>query len=180
MEDWLELPELIDQVQELFDLNLYDEGVELLDNYKEFYTNEWEIHFLYSRAFSEQNKPEEAVPHLKQALRFEKDNPDCLLGLFYAYMQMDQIAKGERYLLKAKKLYPDNELILNALIWYHSETNNFAKAVTCYEESKTLLDYNSEALRNTGIAYERLGNFNKALICFKMSLELNPEVDETR
>lgn len=180
MDEWLELSELIDQVQELFDLNLYDEGLELLDQYKDIYINEWELHFLYSRAYSEQNKPVEAIPHLKQGLRFDKDNPDCLLGLFYAYTQMNQMPKGARYLLKAKKLYPDNELILNALIWYHSETNDFAKAVTCYEGARSTLDYNSEALRNIGIAYERLGNFNKALICFKMSLELNPEVDETR
>ncbi len=180
MDEWLELSELIDQVQELFDLNLYDEGLELLEQYNDIYRNEWELHFLYSRAYSEQNKPAEAIPHLKQGLHFDKDNPDCLLGLFYAYTQMNQMARGARYLLKAKKLYPDNELILNALIWYYSETNDFSRAVTCYEGAKSILDYNSEALRNTGIAYERLGNFNKALICFKMSLELNPEVDETR
>lgn len=180
MDDWLDLPKLIEDVQELFDLSLYDEGLDLLDQYNDIYNTEWEIHFLYSRAYSEQNKPQDAIPHLKQGLKFDKDNSDCLLGLFYAYTQMDQMQKGTRYLFKAKKLYPDNDLIINALIWYYSETNNFEKAIDCYESAKSFLDYNSEALRNTGIAYERMGNFDKALICFKMSLELNPDFDETR
>lgn len=180
MENWFGLSDLIEKVQELFEISLYDEGLSLLDQYKDIYSNEWEIHFLYSRAYSEQNKPVQAIPHLKLALRFNKDNPDCLLGLFYAYTQMRQTQKGARYLLKAKKMYPDNELILNALIWYYSEANDFSKAVACYEDAESLLNYNPEALRNAGIAYERLGNFNKALICFKTSLELDPDVDETR
>ena len=180
MENWFGLSDLIEKVQELFEISLYDEGLSLLDQYKDIYSNEWEIHFLYSRAYSEQNKPVQAIPHLKLALRFNKDNPDCLLGLFYAYTQMRQIQKGARYLLKAKRMYPDNELILNALIWYYSEANDFSKAVACYEDAESLLNYNPEALRNAGIAYERLGNFNKALICFKTSLELDPDVDETR
>lgn len=180
MEKWHDLSDLVEKVQELFDINLYDEGVSLLDHYKDIYPNEWEIHFLYSRAYSEQGKPQLAIPHLRQALRFNKDNVDCLLGLFYAYTQMRQIQKGARYLLKAKRLYPANELILNALIWYYSEINDFAQAVDCYETAESILSYNPEALRNVGIAYERLGSFDKALICFKMSLELDPDADETR
>ena len=180
MENWLGLSDLLEKVQELFEINLFDEGLSLLDQYKDIYRNEWEIHFLYSRAYSEQNKPASAIPQLKLALRFNKDNPDCLLGLFYAYTQLNQVQTGARYLLKAQKLYPDNELILNALIWYYSEANDFSKAVACYEGAESLLNYNPEALRNTGIAYERLGNFNKALLCFKMSLELDPDVGETR
>ena len=180
MEKWFDLSDLIEKVQELFDLGLYDEGVALLDQYRDIYQNEWEIRFLYSRAYSEQGKPLLAIPHLKLALRFNRDNVDCLLGLFYAYTQMRQIQKGARYLLKAKRLHPANELILNALIWYYSEINNFTKAVACYEDAESILNYNPEATRNVGIAYERLGNFDKALICFKMSLELDPDADETR
>jgi len=180
MENWLDLPDLVEQVQELFDLNLFDDGLSLLEQYKDIYSSEWEVHFLLSRAYSERNKPEQALYHLKQGLKYNKDNPDCLLGLFFAYNQMNELQKGARYLFKAKKLYPDNELILNALIWYYSETNNFHKAVSCYESAKSILNYNPEALRNAGIAYERLGDYNKALLCFKMSLELDPDADETR
>jgi tetratricopeptide (TPR) repeat protein len=180
MEEWLDFSSLIEQVQELFDLNLYDDGLKLLDKYKNTYANEWEIHFLYSRAYSEQNKPEQAIPHLTQGLKASKDNPDCLLGLFYAYSQMNQMQKGVRYLLKAKKLYPNNDLILNALIWYYLERNDFNKAITCYENSRALLDNNSESLRNIGIAYERIGNFDKAVRCFENAVWLNQDFDEAR
>lgn len=180
MEDWLDFSQLIEQVQELYDLNLYEEGLKLLDTYKEAYSDEWEIHFLYSRAYSEQSKPDQAIPHLTQGLKKNKDNPDCLLGLFYAYSQLNQMQKGARFLHKAKKLYPENDLILNALIWYYLEKNDFNKAITCYESSQSILDSNTESLRNIGIAYERIGNFDKALQCFTTAVELNPEYDEAR
>ena len=180
MEDWLDFSQLIEQVQELYDMGLYDEGLELLDKYKDTYCEEWEMHFLYSRAYSEQNKPEEAIPHLTLGLRKSRDNPDCLLGLFYAYAQLNQMQKGARFLHKAKKLYPDNDLILNALIWYYLEKNDFNKAIACYENARSILDNNTESLRNIGIAYERMGNFDKALQCFTAAVELNPDFDEAR
>ncbi len=180
MKEWLDFSKLIEQVQELYDLNLYDEGLKLLDTYKNAYSEEWEIYFLYSRAYSEQNLPEQAIPHLTHGLKKSKDNPDCLLGLFYAYSQLNQMQKGARFLHKAKKLYPDNDLILNALIWYYLEKNDFHKAISCYENSVSLLENNTESLRNIGIAYERIGNFDKALQCFTTAVELNPEFDEAR
>lgn len=180
MEEWLDLSSLIEQVQELFDMGLYDKGKTLLDEYAEIYDSDWEIHFLYSRAFAEQNEPQKAIPHLVRALKLDKNNPDCLLGLFYAYVQLNKIKAGVKYLHIARKHFPDNELILNALIWYYTEINDYNKAIELYENSKSILDYNSEALRNIGIAYERSGNYSKALICYKMSLELNPDMDETR
>lgn len=180
MQEWLELPALVEQVQEYLDLGLFDQSIALLDEYRDIYSNEWEIHFLYSRAYSEQNKPREAIPYLRQALKFDKDNPDCLLGLFYAHAQLRQLEKGVRYLFRANTLFPENDLILNALLWYYVETNNFDKAIDCYEKNRSLLDTNPEALRNVGIAYERMGDFENGNNCFTAALELNPDYEEVR
>ncbi len=180
MNDWLDLPDLIDRVQELFDLGLHDEGLALLEQYRETYRDEWELCFLYSRAYSEQNKPRDAIKWLREGLRIEKDNADCLLGLFYAYTQMNRMPRGALYLIRAKKLYPENDLVLNALIWYYTDTGRFDRAIRVFERRNELLAYNTEALRNAGIAYERSGDHTKALRCFKTALELEPDDDDTR
>jgi tetratricopeptide (TPR) repeat protein len=180
MDEWLELSTLVDQVQEYLDLGLYDQAVALLDEYKDIYSTEWEIYFLYSRASSEQNKPNEAITSLRQGLKFDKDNADCLLGLFYCYAQLDQLSRGGRYLFRAIRLYPENDLIVNAMLWYHVESNAFDKAVSFYEKNRSLLENNPESLRNVGVAYERAGNFEKAKECFTSALEINPDFDEVR
>lgn len=180
MENWLDLPELVDRVQELLDLGLYDEGHELLKQYESIYENQWEMHFLFSRIYSEQSKPGEAILFLKRGIELDENNVDCLLGLFYAHTQIDQTQTGAQYLLRAASHHPDNELVTNALIWYYTETSHFSKATSCYERSRSILSGNAEALRNVGIAYERLGHYDKARACFEESLALNPNFDEAR
>lgn len=180
MEEWLDLPELIDKTQEYIELGLYDEGLELLNQYAEMYSDDWEVHFLFSRIYSEMNQPEQAVPYLHKGLRIEKTNADCLLGLFYAHAMMNQIKKGGRYLLRAEKYHPDNDMVIASLIWYYTEINNYSEAIAYYEKSKKNGDLNPEALRNGGLAYERTGDYANAEKCFLAALELNPQYEEVR
>ncbi len=180
MDEWLDLSDLIERVQEYLDVGLYSDAREMLDRYADLYKAEWEIYFLYSRAWSEDNQPEKAIEHLFKGLRIERNNLDCLLGLFYAYVQIDQVRKGARFLLRAEKLHPGNELVLNALIWYYTEQSDFVKAIDYFERNRDILQDNPEVLRNAGIAYERSGNFDAARQCFSKALELNPYFDEVR
>lgn len=179
MEDWYNGEELTERVQDLLDMSLYEEALELLENYGMHHDDPWEIHFLYSRVYSEQNLPNKALEHLKECQKIDNDNPDSLLALFYVYAQMGELAKGGKYLEKARKKQPNHELILNALLWYHVEMSEFSEALNIFEKHNSKLEYNPEALRNAGIAYEHMGNYDKALLCFKTSLELHPENEET-
>ncbi len=180
MENWLDLTDLIERVQECLEIGLYEDAKELLDKYVDVYGGEWEIFFLYSRVYSEDNDPERAVDYLYKALRLDKNNLDCLLGLFYAYIQTNQIRKAGRFLNKAQRIYPRNELVLNALIWYYTELSEFEKAIACFEENNDKLEDNPEALRNAGIAYERYGNQDRARECFAQALHIQPTFDEVR
>jgi tetratricopeptide (TPR) repeat protein len=180
MEDWNDSPDLIDKVQELVDLGLFDEAIEMLNQYSDMFTDEWEIPFLYSRIYSEQNKPEKAIPYLHHGLKIDKTNVDCLLGLFYAYSMMNQTRKGGRYLLRAEKYHPDNDIVLATLIWYHTEMNNFTDAIKCFEKSRSLGVMNPETFRNAGIAFERIGDHSNAEKCFIAALQINPTYDEVR
>jgi len=180
IEEWLDLPDLIDKVQETLELGFFEDAQKLLDQYKNIYENEWEIHFLYSRLFAEQNMPRKAIPFLLNGLRIERDNADCLLGLFYAHAMMDQVKKGGKFLLKAQKHHPYNELIWSALIWYYTEINNPQKAILCFEEAVKISPDNPETFRNAGMAYERLGRSEDAQKCYRMALEISPAFEETR
>jgi tetratricopeptide (TPR) repeat protein len=180
MDEWLELTELIERIQEMLDLGLHEEARGLLESYRALYHNEWEIYYLYSRVFLEQNRPREAIPFLHKSLRLDKRNPDVLLGLFYAYSQMNQLRKASKYLLRAEKYNPDNEPVLSAMIWYCTETNRFADAVQYFEKARQTGTDNPETFRNAGIAYERMGQNDDAEHCFKTALSLNPQFDEVR
>ncbi len=179
MQDWYDGEELTERVQDLLDMSFYDEALELLDSYGMHHEDPWEIHFLYSRVYSEQNLPQKALEHLKECMKLDNENPDSLLAMFYVYAQMGDIVKGGKYLERARKKQPDHELILNALLWFYVETSDFFETINVFEQHHSKLEYNPESLRNAGIAYEHLGNYDKALLCFKTSQELQPDNEET-
>ncbi|KMQ50158.1 tetratricopeptide TPR_2 [Chitinispirillum alkaliphilum] len=179
-EGWLDLSDLVDRVQDFIDLGLFQEAKSLLEKYETAFENEWEIHFLYSRLYSEQDKPKKAIEYLKRALEIDPTNADCLLGLFYAYTLENNVKVGGSYLLKAEKLYSQNHQVLIALIYYYVEINNPEKALTYFNQVKTKGTDNPEAFRNGGCAFNRLGRFEEAETCFKTALHLSPQFDEVR
>ncbi|MDR3013591.1 MAG: tetratricopeptide repeat protein [Chitinispirillales bacterium] len=179
-DDWLDLPDLLDNVQDFLDLGFFEEAEALLDKYETIFQSDWEYHFLRSRIFTDQNRPREAIPHLLKGLRIERDNADCMLGIFYAYAMMGQVKRGGRFLLKAEELHPENELILSALIWYHTEANAPEKAIACFERAQAINSNNPDTYRNAGIAFDRLGRFEEAEACYKAALMLSPTFEEAR
>jgi len=180
MDDWLDLGDLIDKCDELSELGMYDDALELLGRFAHLYTDEPEICILYGRIYSEQNRPDKAIPWLKKGLSIDKENVDCLLGLFYVHAMQRKIKTGGRYLMRAVKKQPDNEMVLTALIWYQSEMNRSAEAIATFEQVQRNGTTNPEAFKNGALAYQRVGNYDKAEHCFKIALELNPDFDEVR
>ena len=179
-DEWLDLPELLDKVQELLDLSFIDDAQDLLDKYQPTFSDCWEYHFVYSRIYAERNLPRKAVSSLITGLRLEADNVDCLIGLFYAYSMMNQVKRGGRFLIKAERLYPDNEMVLSALIWYYTEVNEPARAIEYFERAQSVNSNNPETYRNGGLAFDRLGRFEEAEACYKASLMISPSFDEAR
>ena len=180
MEEWLEIQDLVDRIEELLDMGLCEDALALLEQYAIFYQDEWEIYFLYSRVYMEQNNPRAAIPHLFKSLQLDKKNVDILLGLFYAYTQLNQFKKAVKYLLRAEKYNPDTETVLSAMIWYNTEINQFDKAIRYFEKALKTGTDNPDTFRNGAIAYERIGSYENAESCFKTALQLNPQFDEAR
>jgi tetratricopeptide (TPR) repeat protein len=178
MDEWLDLGELVDRVQNLIDVGLFDEAGQLLDAYREVYTGAWELSYLYSRISSTTNRHAEAITHLRDCLRQGGHTADCYLNLFYEHTQLGQLGRGARYLLRAKKKSPNNDQVLSALIWYYGETNRFEKGLAAFERARSLGVENPDVFRNAGLLYQRLGLHREAADCFKKALELAPESDE--
>jgi tetratricopeptide (TPR) repeat protein len=180
MDEMLELPELIEKTQEYLDIGLFDEALALLEANSAFYQNEWEIFFLYSRIYLEQNKPSEAIEYLHKSLKIDKNNMESLLGLFYAYSQLERPKKSQKFLFKAEKNYPDAEPVLCALIWYYTEINELDTALFYFEKAQKGGVENPETFRNAGIAFERTGGYDNAERCFIAALRINPNFDDVR
>ncbi|MFP4681742.1 MAG: tetratricopeptide repeat protein [Chitinispirillaceae bacterium] len=180
LEEWYDLPELVEKVQEQLDMGFFDDAKELLDQYASVFENEWEIYFLYSRFYTDQSRPAEAIPYLMQGLRIDDENADILLSLFYAHAMMNQMKKGGKFLLRAEKHHPKSEMVLSALIWYHTEINDPEKALLYFEKAKKGETSNPETYRNGGLAFDRLGRFEEAEKCFRIALQINPNFEEAR
>ena len=179
-EEWSDLPELLENVQELLELGLIEDARDMLDKYKTVFQDYWEYHYLYSRVYAEQNMPRKAVSCLITGLRIERDNVDCLLGLFYAFAMMNMVRRGGRFLLEAHRLFPDNEPVYSALVWYYTEINEPDMAVACFEQAKALNSNNPDTYRNGGLAFDRLGRVEEAAACYKAALEISPSFEEVR
>jgi tetratricopeptide (TPR) repeat protein len=180
MNEWIDDGDLIDRVQDMLEMSLYDEALKLLDNFGDHHTDKWDIHFLYSRIYSEQNNPKLALQHLKSCLKLDRNNLDSLLAIFYSYAQLTDMKRAKKYLFRAIKLDPEDEYVINGQLWYHAEIGDYPTVINIYEKYHGHLQYSPEALRNAGISYEHVGNFDKAILCFKTAMELAPEVEEIR
>lgn len=180
MSEWLDFHELVERVQELIEYGLIEEANQLLIDYSAIYENKWEFHFLFSRICSEQNKHQEAILHLENALICDKNNLECLLGMFYAYSMINDFKTAEKFLHLANDNHPDNETVHSTLVWYHTETNLLEKAIFCFQQYKKTDSTNPDLFRNGGIAYQRNDNYDNAELCFKRALELDPDNDELR
>jgi tetratricopeptide (TPR) repeat protein len=180
MDQWLEFSELSDRAQELIDLGLHDEARTLLDRHAAQFSGEWELYFLYSRSFAEQDMPAEAIPYLHRALNLDPVNLDCLVELFYAYAMTGRMPHARSFLAKAEECHPGHELVVAALIWYYSETNDLGAAISCYERLRGRGTDSPETHRNAGIAYDRAGLYDRAAGCYAAALELQPDYDEAR
>jgi tetratricopeptide (TPR) repeat protein len=180
MDEWLEIQDLVDRVEELLDLGLHEDAIALLDTYESFYGDEWEIPFLYSRVYLERDDPEGSLPYLHKALRIDKKNVDVLLGLFYAYSELGSLKKSAKYLFRADRCNPGTEAVYSAMIWYYTEMNKFDTALHYFDKAVGTGTDNPDTFRNGGIAYERIGDFESAEQCFKTALLLNPGFEEVR
>jgi len=184
-DEWFDLPDLLDNVQELLDLGLFEEAQAMLEKYRSIFQDYWEYHFVYSRVFTEQDRPREAIPYLIRGLRIERDNVDCLLGLFYAYAMMGRIKRGGKFLLRAaevpaREFEPSNDLVWSALVWYYTEMNDLDAALDAFERAQQANSNNPETYRNGGIVFDRLGRYAEAENCYKAALTIAPGFDEAR
>ncbi|MBN1131310.1 MAG: tetratricopeptide repeat protein [Chitinispirillaceae bacterium] len=180
MDQWPDHNEFFDKAQDLIELGLFEEAKLLLDKYAHAFSEDWELYFIYSRLSAEQNKPDEAIAYLQTALKLDPENPDCLLGMFYAYAMLHRMNEAGAFLIEADNHHPDNEPVVSALIWYYAETNQLDKSISCFERIRDKGLLNPETLRNAGIAYDRAGFYENAESCFLAALEINPHYDEVR
>jgi tetratricopeptide (TPR) repeat protein len=178
MDDWLDLSDLVDHTHDLLDMGLYEDARQLLDHFAHLYRGDWEVPYLYSRIAIETDKPQIAIERLHESLKLGGHNPDCYLGLFYAYNDVGQMRKGARYLLRARSRFPDNDQVLSALIWYYGETNRFAQALAVFQRARAQSNDNPDIFRNAGLIYQRIGDHPSAAQCFKRAIDIAPLSDE--
>ncbi len=178
IDEWLDLGEVVEQAHDLIDVGLLDTAREMLDSYGPIYRGAWEIPFLYSRIATAEDRHQDAISQLRHSLRLGGHNPDTYLGLFYAHTEMGRMAKGARYLLRARARFGENEPVAAALIWYYGETGRLREGLQVFQRAQSIPVENPDIYRNAGLIYQRTGELAQAEQCFRAALERSPDSED--
>jgi len=116
--------------------------------------------------------------HLRHSLRLGGHNPDTYLGLFYAHTEMGRMAKGARYLLRARARFGENEPVAAALIWYYGETGRTQEGLQVFRRAQALPIDSADIYRNAGLLFQRIGDLESAEECFRAALQRSPGAEE--
>jgi len=121
---------------------------------------------------------ESAELYLKQALRFQSNNPDVLRLLGVLSAQKGEYAKALEYLGNSLKAFPKNALALSNLGNVYLELKEYSSALEAYDKSIKIDPKYAEVWSNKGNVLNELKRHDEAIIQYDKALSLQPEYAE--
>lgn len=121
---------------------------------------------------------ESAELYLKQALRFQSNNPDILRLLGVIYAQRKQYSEALKYITDSLKAFPKNALALSNLGNIFLQIKEFDKALEAYDKSIKIDPKYEEAWSNKGNALYQLKRYDEASSNYDKAISLSPNYAE--
>jgi Flp pilus assembly protein TadD len=121
-----------------------------------------------------QGRYSEAAFYLRQALRFEPNDPVALNNLGTTFWLMGRNEEAEGYYRQALELKPDDYSIANNLgntLWHR---NSLDEGAVFYRRALELRPDSAETWMNLGVLLTDLGQYADATRCIEESLRLRP------
>ena len=94
MEEWLDLPDLVEKAQDYLEIGFVEDALNLLNEYNDIYGDEWAILFIYSRIYTELDNVKESIKYLHRCYKIERDNVDCLIPTIDPITMLNNIGDG--------------------------------------------------------------------------------------
>ena len=141
----------------------WHDNITLYKHATEAVKNNWWVHRFMGNAFAEQNKFDQAIVQLKEALRIDPENAMVQNDLAAAFLNKGQVDEAIRLYQKLLPLLSDNL------------DPNAAAQISTQGRMGVIAELYTDANINFGIALLRQGNIDEAIKHFKEALRITPD-----
>ena len=125
-----------------------------------------------------QNKPEDALQFLKEAINIDNYSPELLCLFGDANKQLKFKNEAISWYLKSINHHPEFILAYVKLGNCYQAMNMLDKAFKCYQKVLSVLPNDFMALHNIGNIYQKMGSLDDAIDCYQKALAQTPDYAE--
>lgn len=163
----------------LFNRRAIEEALSILDKAQIFDSYNIDIYLLRSDILTEQNKGDEAIATLLEALnKADKQEKDIVLAeLSDLYELKEDFNAAFDCLHRAVTLNPGNDNVLMKLAHVVEMTDRYDESLAIHQKIVDTSPYNWMAWYNLGKAQSGVGNYQKALDAFEFTMAIQEDFD---
>jgi tetratricopeptide (TPR) repeat protein len=142
--------------------------------------NAWIAHNNLATLMTDQGKIDEAIQHLKEAIRLNPKWEIAHYNLGYAISKKGDTEEGMKHYRKAIELNPKyTSAYINLGIAYDS-LGDYKQAIQNFNKAKDLMPGKDSIYLCLGNSYASLGSLDEAIPCYQKTLSLNPNKIDAR
>ena len=142
--------------------------------------NAWIAHNNLATLLTDQGKFDEAIKHLKEAVRLNPEWETAHYNLGYAIIKKGDTEEGMKYYRKAIELNPKyTSAYINLGISYDS-LGDYKQAIQNFNKAKELMPGKDSIYLCLGNSYSSLGSLDEAISFYHKTLSLNPNNIDAR
>lgn len=157
----------------LYDQGKFQEAAELLEEAKQFITNEFRIYFLLGITYQRQKKANEAALALETAIQLNSKSVDAHSALGLVYYELERYQDSDSLYERALRLDPHNHLVLNNYSYSLAVRGiHLERALQMAKEAVDKQPENQAYLDTKGWVYFKLHDYEKAEHYIKKAIDL--------
>lgn len=159
--------------QAAVDAGRFSEAEGSVREFMKTHSDSADAQYLLAYILLKENNPRASVDAYLAAGRLRPPSPLDLAAIGSDYFLMEDYAKADSWLSKARALDPANWLTLYLLGRTKYNLQHFAEAVPLFTRCLEVDPKNGKAAENLGMAYERLGQTEEALAAYRTAISLD-------
>ena len=172
--------ELAENAVQLVRFQQYDAALSQAKLATQLAPNRYPTWFILGTLYLQQEKIDEGIAALDQALAIEPEESGIWFTLGNAYFQKEDYNKAISHLEAGLEFKSDVPAAFFDLGNSHLKLGQFSEAIASYEEAVTLESKFWPAINNIGLVYYEQGNLDKAIDRWDAAIELDKEQAEPR
>ncbi len=135
----------------------------------------WVVHNSLGVAYAKLGMADEAIGHLKEALRLQPDFPQTNHNMGHMMAMNSKLDEAGEYFRKAIRLKPDYTEAHNGLGAVLFEQGKLGEALEHFQEALRRDPDYAAAHFNIGVVLERMGRVEEAVLEYRTTLRLSPD-----